>query len=423
MERRERPDDERYPRAPVPPHERTWRHPSEVGHAQWQRTEPPAVIGRGLLTSVCVLGSLIAIGVMWAVLTTDPGATARRASGSPLDSFRPLAPPVLDVPGTEAPAPAPTGGPAPTAFGIGAPDTAAPTPTPAPAPTSTSTDGHIRVLATPAPLATEVVDGDRQQGATAPAGIDPDPVPATLQPAIGDATVASSRGPASGNTVPAESIPAGTTTAGTVPAGPLTGDSVVSDQPPSSDPVSETPALAKLSMPTVVVQQGTDDPAVAVPILDGHIALVSGTGVADDGSPVAVTTDDGLTTGKLLLIDANGVAVVSLDEPAPSPVDTGPTPRIGARVRVAVGGEALEGTVIRVGHGEATLEMAECPAGAPVIDRRQRLVGFCIEGGDGDIMLTNAVDELATAVAHDLEPADTTPPTEPDTTTADTTGG
>ncbi len=108
---------------------------------------------------------------------------------------------------------------------------------------------------------------------------------------------------------------------------------------------------------------------------------------------------------------------------AGSPVDTGPTPRIGARVRVAVGGEALEGTVIRVGHGEATLEMAECPAGAPVIDRRQRLVGFCIEGGDGDIMLTNAVDELATAVAHDLEPADTTPPTEPDTTTADTTGG
>ncbi len=414
MERRERPDDERYPRAPLPPHERAWRHPSEVGHAQWQRTEPPAVIGRGLLTSVCVLGGLIAVGVMWAVLTTDPGATARRAAGSPLDSFRPLAPPVLDVPGTEVSVP--TAGPTPTPFGDGAPDTAAPA--------STEKPAHVPATpATPATWVTEVGNSDRQQGSAAPVGTTPGSVPATLQPAIDDASAASSSGLAGGDPVPADSIPPGTAVVDTVPVGALTADSLVGDPSPSSEPVSERPTLAKLSMPTVVVQQGTDVPAVAVPILDGHIALVSGKDVADDGAPVAVTTDDGLTTGKLLLIDANGVAVISLDEPAPSPIDTGPTPRIGARVRVAVDGEALEGTIVRVGHGEAALNVAECPSGAPVIDRRQRLVGFCIEGGDGTIMLTNALDELAAAVARDQQGLDTTPPSEPAATTAGTTSG
>jgi S1-C subfamily serine protease len=52
----------------VPPHERTWRHPSEIGRATWVHTEPPLAIGRGLLVTTGAIGGLLAIAVLWAML-------------------------------------------------------------------------------------------------------------------------------------------------------------------------------------------------------------------------------------------------------------------------------------------------------------------------------------------------------------------
>ena len=57
-----------YPPAPLPPHERTWRHPSEIGRATWTHTEPPLAIGRGLLVTTGAIGGLLAIAVLWAML-------------------------------------------------------------------------------------------------------------------------------------------------------------------------------------------------------------------------------------------------------------------------------------------------------------------------------------------------------------------
>jgi S1-C subfamily serine protease len=78
VERSEWPDDdaveaEVYPLAPLPPHERAWRHPSEVGTAMWTNTEPPLTIGRGLMITTGAIGGLLSLVVLWAMLPSAGG--------------------------------------------------------------------------------------------------------------------------------------------------------------------------------------------------------------------------------------------------------------------------------------------------------------------------------------------------------------
>jgi S1-C subfamily serine protease len=61
-------DRRAYPPAPLPAHERQWRHPSEVGRAVWTHTEPPITIGRGLLVTTGAIGGLLSLAVLWAML-------------------------------------------------------------------------------------------------------------------------------------------------------------------------------------------------------------------------------------------------------------------------------------------------------------------------------------------------------------------
>lgn len=77
MERSEWPDDDAlgssaYPPAPIPPHERAWRHPSELGEATWVHTEPPLTLGRGLLITTGAIGGILSLAVLWAMLPS-PG--------------------------------------------------------------------------------------------------------------------------------------------------------------------------------------------------------------------------------------------------------------------------------------------------------------------------------------------------------------
>ncbi len=79
--------DERglYPPAPLPAHERTWRHPSEVGESMWRRTEPPLVLGRGLLVTSGVIGCALGLAVLLLLVpiggglapSAEPTATER----------------------------------------------------------------------------------------------------------------------------------------------------------------------------------------------------------------------------------------------------------------------------------------------------------------------------------------------------------
>ena len=75
-----------YPPAPLPAHERVWRHPSEVGQATWQHTEPPVVIGRGLLVTTGAIGCVLGIAVLL-LLVPIGGGLAPTASPTVTSSF------------------------------------------------------------------------------------------------------------------------------------------------------------------------------------------------------------------------------------------------------------------------------------------------------------------------------------------------
>jgi len=68
-------DDDPSP-APLPAHERGWRHPSEVGDHLWRTSEPPIAIGRGLTLTTGAIGTLIAAVVVLTMVSTAPGGDA-----------------------------------------------------------------------------------------------------------------------------------------------------------------------------------------------------------------------------------------------------------------------------------------------------------------------------------------------------------
>ena len=93
MERGEWESDPDYPRAPLPAHERTWRHPSEIGRETWVQTEPPLIVGRGLSVATGTIGAILAVGLLWLMIPRhDEGGVAVEESTT---SARTQSPPPL----------------------------------------------------------------------------------------------------------------------------------------------------------------------------------------------------------------------------------------------------------------------------------------------------------------------------------------
>jgi hypothetical protein len=63
--------DDDYPVAPVPPHERMWRHPSELGGGQMMTVEPQPAFSRGLAAGAAVLSLLLVAGLTRIMVPTD----------------------------------------------------------------------------------------------------------------------------------------------------------------------------------------------------------------------------------------------------------------------------------------------------------------------------------------------------------------
>jgi S1-C subfamily serine protease len=121
VERGEWESESDYPRAPLPAHERTWRHPSEVGRENWVQTEPTLVVGRGLSVATGTIGAILAVGLLWlmiprhnegGVAVEESTTSARTQSSPPLSREASSAPPSLQgssgTAATSAPAAATT---------------------------------------------------------------------------------------------------------------------------------------------------------------------------------------------------------------------------------------------------------------------------------------------------------------------------
>lgn len=91
MERGEWENEPDYPRAPLPAHERVWRHPSEIGRENWVQTEPPLVVGRGLSVATGTIGAILAVGLLWLMIprhneggvAVEESSTSARTQSSP----------------------------------------------------------------------------------------------------------------------------------------------------------------------------------------------------------------------------------------------------------------------------------------------------------------------------------------------------
>jgi hypothetical protein len=62
-----------YSPAPLPAHERRWRHPSELGHDAWVQSEKTASVGRGLLVTSGAIGCILGLAVVW-LMVPGPGS-------------------------------------------------------------------------------------------------------------------------------------------------------------------------------------------------------------------------------------------------------------------------------------------------------------------------------------------------------------
>jgi len=83
-----------YPRAPLPKHERVWRHPSEMGQQAWVMSEPPLALGRGLLVATGAIGCAIGLAILWMLFPVgDSGPIAEPLVTRSVNTVAPRRPP------------------------------------------------------------------------------------------------------------------------------------------------------------------------------------------------------------------------------------------------------------------------------------------------------------------------------------------
>lgn len=92
-------DEAGYPRAPLPPHERVWRHPSEIGFVAQQQFVPPRRLPRLAVVGLAAAGVLVtaSIGVL---LSSRDNRVGVETSGAVLDEPTNGLPAVNDRPVT-----------------------------------------------------------------------------------------------------------------------------------------------------------------------------------------------------------------------------------------------------------------------------------------------------------------------------------
>lgn len=347
------PDDERYPDAPVPPHERRWRHPSEVGEAAWRRTEPPLTLGRGLLVSTGVVGGLLALAVLWAMLPTASGGPSAVAT-EPVRTLRQAASSVRSSdPRTTAAA---------TFAGTFAEST-------------TSASAGARTTTT-----------------------SPEPVPATVTTEVAEPTDTDTE-------VETTGTDEGTTT------NSASSSLVGTERPSSSATLPAAPATI-----TVGGQDSTST-AIAVTVNGVPVVLTTASAVRGAADTVELSFGDGHTASATVAMTVNGLAVLTTEDAANAATfKLAGTPHDGDQVTL-LGPEPTTVTVKIDANGAMQMSSwgtGDVAEGTPVVNDKGKVVGLCSKTGSGPKLvaidqrsLRSAVDSAtagSTAVANAAKP-------------------
>ncbi|MFT3852659.1 MAG: PDZ domain-containing protein [Ilumatobacteraceae bacterium] len=333
------PDDEGYPDAPLPAHERAWRHPSEVGEATWQRSEPPLTIGRGLLVTTGAIGGLLALAVLWAMLPTAAGGGPQAISTEPVRTTRQAISTVSDA--------------------------------------TSSSDSATLAATTHAPTST----------------IKRATQPSTTQAGTTRSSLAtsSSEQDDDGTTT----VTTGSSTASTPGDGSLATTSR-SDRPATtaSNATQATISVAGASEPTT---------AIAVAVAGVPVVLTTASAVRQSSDTVTLSFDDGRTAEATVAMTVNGIALLTTPDSstASATFKIASSPHDGDDVTLL--GSTPATVTVRVDDaGNLSLPSwggADVAEGTPVVNAQGKVVALCSKSSDGPKLVTVNQSALRTALA------------------------
>lgn len=272
MERGEWEDDPEYPNAPLPAHERTWRHPSEQGATHWVQSEPPLVVGRGLSVATGTVGAVLAAGLLWLMIPHDNKGGGVAVQGS--TTVRVAAETLTSRQTSSLPANAPielSAGPVPAlaVTSTSPPPTEATTSTPSLRPTTEPTPPSSPTVSAPPSSTAPSVDSS----SPASTGETPPPVE-TVRPAM------------------AIAVSVGLSHFVAATAAAVGGQSTMTVQLPSGD--STTASVVSINSGTGIAVLAIPDDVDAAPIEPSRAALPTDSAVVltPEPKPVSVWRDE-----------------------------------------------------------------------------------------------------------------------------------
>ncbi len=387
------PNEEEYPEAPVPQHERIWRHPSELGEAMWQRSEPPLAIGRGLLITSGAIGGLLALAVLWAMLPTNAGGGATAFSTEVVRTFREASSASSRAAAT-APASALSAGSERTSVALRTTTVGTrPTTGSQPATTSAEPAGKTAGTAGTAPSgagSSSTVPSARSTLATTTGSSTPfaDAPGSSVDPTSGSAsTGASTSGSADGSTAGA---------AGADAAGGSSG----------ARTIEATQATISLST------SASDGSAIAVSVGSSPLVLTTAIAVSRTDDDVVLSYAGGETTHAKVMMIYNGIAVLSPDAlGAARSFTAAAAPRAGDVVTLLSDSPTTMSVTLT---DDGSLQVSswgghDVTEGTPVVNAGGQLVGLCSHGSSGPKLVPVDVGSLRRAVSS-MSEASTPPP-------------
>ncbi len=386
-----------YPHAPLPAHERTWRHPSEQGATAWTRSEPPLVVGKGLSVATGTVGAVLAIGLLWLMVPHDNRGGGGLAEVSSTVRVGPTAEDLslrqTTIPVAIVSAPTLTDDPDGASRSGGTLGDGA---------TARTLIGTPSTLTNDAATGPDVVATDsRSHPGQGGAGASPSPADPVLgaasttmpsdSPTAGPTTSAGAGGPTA--VAPVSPPTQGTTntsstaTAPTIAAGPT-----VPSSPPTSTATPNTSATPTTqstspSQSTIKPQPTTTGgPTFAVALAPGHFVAATAAAVGSQSTVNLQLPTGNTVVGNVVSVDSgSGIAVLSIPSGTPTTPIAASDAAMPSHGATVLNPEPTPVSVFKDSTGTQVMSGQGVPLaeGGLVLDTSKHLIGLCTKSGNG----------------------------------------